>query len=50
MDDAACDPDTIRALLAERDALAEEAERLAMALRLAEEHINALRERLGEKE
>ena len=28
MDDAACDPDTIRALLAERDALAAEVERL----------------------
>lgn len=30
---AACDPDTIRALLDERDALAAKAERLAMALR-----------------
>ena len=30
---AACDPDTIRELLAERDALAAEVERLAMALR-----------------
>lgn len=39
---AACDPDTIRTLLTERDALVAEAERLAMALRLAEEHINAL--------
>ena len=39
---AACDPDTIRELLAERDALAAKVKRLADALRLAEEHINAL--------
>jgi hypothetical protein len=34
---AACDPDTIRALLDERDALAAEVERLAEALRELEE-------------
>ena len=34
---AACDPDTIRALLDERDALAAEVERLAEALRKLEE-------------
>lgn len=34
---AACDPDTIRAMLAERDALAAEVERLADALRELEE-------------
>jgi hypothetical protein len=33
---AACDPDTIRELLAERDALTAEVERLAEALRLIE--------------
>ena len=34
---AACDPDTIRAMIAERDALAAEVERLAEALRKLEE-------------
>ena len=36
---AACDPDTIRALLAERDALVAEVERLAEALRKLEERV-----------
>src|SRR5690606_15389666 len=36
---AACDPDTSRALLAERDALATKVERLAEALRVAREYV-----------
>ena len=36
---AACDPDTIRALLAERDALVAEVERLTEALRKLEERV-----------
>jgi hypothetical protein len=36
---AACDPDTIRALLAERDVLAAEVERLAEALEGVEQKV-----------
>jgi len=44
---AACDPDTIRALLAERDALAAEVERLAEALRDASTSMQTIADKAG---